>query len=154
MNFSTLDKLLLKYNKKEIVFVGLGNHDRGDDAAGLILLEKLENITDYSNSNFINAGKNPENHLQEILDHNPKIVVFIDSTEFNKDPGTISLIESEKIDNFDFSTHTFSIALIEKYLLKHKDLKTIYIGIQPKSMNFGDKVSNVVKNEIDIFFSK
>lgn len=154
MNFSTLDKLLLKYNKKEIVFVGLGNPDRGDDAAGLILLEELEKITGYSDSTFINAGKNPENHLQQILDHDPKIVIFIDSTESNKKPGTISLIESEKIDNFDFSTHTFSIGLIEKYLLNYKKLEIIYIGIQPKLMKYGNEISTAVKNGIQEFFCK
>ncbi|MEA3499429.1 MAG: hydrogenase maturation protease [Candidatus Marinimicrobia bacterium] len=154
MNFSTLDKLLLKYNKKEIVFVGLGNPDRGDDAAGLILLEELEKITGYSDSTFINAGKNPENHLQQILDHDPKIVIFIDSTESNKEPGTISLIESEKIDNFDFSTHTFSISLIEKYLLNYKKLEIIYIGIQPKLMKYGNEISTAVKNGIQEFFCK
>lgn len=154
MNFSTLDKLLLKYNKKEIVFVGLGNPDRGDDAAGLILLEELEKITGYSDSTFINAGKNPENHLQQILDHDPKIVIFIDSTESNKKPGTISLIESEKIDNFDFSTHTFSISLIEKYLLNYKKLEIIYIGIQPKLMKYGNEISTAVKNGIQEFFCK
>ena len=63
MNFKTLDILLSKYNKKEIVFIGLGNTDRGDDASGIIILQKLQNIPDYSKCHFIDAGKNPENHL-------------------------------------------------------------------------------------------
>jgi len=154
MNFKTLDTLLSKYNKKEIVFVGLGNTDRGDDASGIIILQKLQNIPDYSKCHFIDAGKNPENHLQKILDYDPKIVVFIDSTDFNREPGTISLIDSQEIDNFDFSTHTFSISLIEKYLLNHKKLETIYIGIQPGSMKYGDKVSVAVKDGIEKFFGK
>ena len=100
MNFKTLDILLSKYNKKEIVFVGLGNTDRGDDASGIIILQKLQNIPDYSKCHFIDAGKNPENHLQKILDYDPKIVVFIDSTDFNRESGTISLIDSGSILRF------------------------------------------------------
>ena len=132
MNFTQLTDRLSKYNSNKIAFVGLGNELRGDDLAGLVFIEALKTKTVFNKSKFIIAGKNPENYLQEILDYNPEAVVFIDAADFWGEPGEISLLESDSLANIDFSTHAYSIKLIEKFLSLNRQMDFVYIGIQPK----------------------
>ncbi len=154
MNFTQLTDRLSKYNSNKIAFVGLGNELRGDDLAGLVFIEALKTKTVFNKSKFIIAGKNPENYLQEILDYNPEAVVFIDAADFLGEPGEISLLESDLLANIDFSTHAYSIKLIEKFLSLNRQIDFIYIGIQPKTTELGKEMSSQVNHAIKEFFTE
>ena len=154
MNFTQLTDRLSKYNSNKIAFVGLGNELRGDDLAGLVFIEALKTKTVFNKSKFIVAGKNPENYLQEILDYNPEAVVFIDAADFLGEPGEISLLESDSLANIDFSTHAYSIKLIEKFLSLNRQIDFIYIGIQPKTTELGKEMSSQVNHAIKEFFTE
>ncbi len=152
MNFIHLINRLSNYVKDKIVFVGLGNETRGDDLAGLLFIDSLKKSNFFSESKFIIAGKNPENYLQETLDYKPEVVVFVDAADWGGRPGEISFLESDSISNIDFSTHTFSIKLVEQYLLLSKQMDFVYIGIQPGTTEFGKEISFQVSQSIKKFF--
>ena len=154
MNFTQLTDKLSKYNSNKIAFVGLGNELRGDDLAGLVFIDMLRTKTVFNKANFISAGKNPENHLQEILDYNPEAVIFIDAADWGGEPGEISLLEPESLANIDFSTHAYSIKLIEKFLSLNNQIDFIYIGIQPKTTDFGKEMTLQVNHAIKEFFTE
>jgi len=154
MNFESLKKILERVESSKIVFVGLGNKYRSDDSSGIIFINLLKTFPDFAESTFIEAGTNPENYLEKILNTNPTVVVFIDATDYGGQPGKIKLIEPEKIDLLDFSTHTYSIKIIEKYLSARKEIKFHYVGIQPSSTEYGEEVSFEVSNAIKDFFNK
>ena len=80
MNFMDFKKSIT-IPANEIVFVGLGNEARGDDAAGLLFLRELKKREEYRTSNFIAARTNPENYLECILEFQPELVVFIDAAD-------------------------------------------------------------------------
>lgn len=152
MNFTHLTDELSGFRKDKIVFVGLGNELRADDAAGLELVEKIKSGNGFKTSHFILAGRNPENYLQTILDYNPDIVVFIDAAEWNGNPGDIKIFNDEDIGQSEFSTHTFSIKMIKDYLINQQQMKFIFIGIQPFRTNFEKSLSEPVQLAIKNFF--
>lgn len=152
MNFMHLTDELSNYRKDKIVFVGLGNELRADDAAGLELVKKIKSTNEFKTSPFILAGRNPENHLQTILDYNPEIVVFIDAAEWNGNPGDIKLFNDEDIALTEFSTHTFSIKMIKDYLINQKQMNVMFIGIKPLRKNFEEGLSEPVQIAIEKFF--
>ena len=82
------------------------------------------------------AGRNPENHLQAILNYNPQIVIFIDAAEWNGNPGEIKKFNEDEISHTDFSTHTFSIKMIQEFLLNQRQMDFMFLGIQPFSTSF------------------
>jgi hydrogenase 3 maturation protease len=154
MNFTQLLNRLSKYRNDKIVFVGLGNEVRGDDLAGLVFIDALKTKTVFNKSKFITAGKNPENYLQEILISNPEVVVFIDAADWGGEPGDISFLDSDSIAGGDFSTHAYSIKLIEEFLLLNRRIDIVYIGIQTKSTNFRKGMSLQVYYSIKEFFTE
>ena len=87
MNFDNLKKDLAFYPVDKIVFVGLGNPLRRDDAAGLIILEKISISRHFKNAHFIKAYTTPESHLEEILNYHPEIVVIIDAADWGGRDG-------------------------------------------------------------------
>jgi len=152
MNFTHLTDELSIYQQDRIVFVGLGNELRADDAAGLILVERIKSQKEFRNSHFIVAGRNPENHLQTILNYNPDIIVFIDAAEWNGSSGDIKIFNDEEIDQTEFSTHTFSIRMIKDYLLNQQPMNFLFIGIQPLRTNYNQGLSEPVQIAIEKFF--
>jgi hydrogenase 3 maturation protease len=152
MNFTHLLSELSQFNKERIVFIGLGNELRGDDGAGLKFTKRLNSTEEFNNSNFIFAGTNPENYLQKIIELKPDAVIFIDAANWQVEPGEIKFLNSSEIGNSDFSTHAFSIKLIEKYIIANHLCKIFYIGIEPGSVSVRNNISEKVMAGIKKFF--
>jgi len=151
MNFTDFKKSI-NIPANEIVFVGLGNEARGDDAAGLLFLRQLRKRIEYRMSNFITAKTNPENYLECILEFHPELVVFIDTANVGKSPGDMDWIAPENLDTARISTHAFNITMVEQYLKSHQSIEVKYFGIHPETTTMGHPVSDVVKNRIEMFF--
>jgi len=154
MIFKDLLSLQKEYAPEKILFIGLGNTYRGDDGAGLLFLQRLEQTVSFSQSHFINAGTNPENYLQHILDLEPHLLIFIDCAEWGAQPGTIDWLDTQTIDSVNISTHAFSIKMVQQYIEAQMDLVFKYIGIQPFQKSFGQSISPELVQIIDTFFEK
>lgn len=150
MNFKSFEDVLLAYPVESIVFVGLGNSMRSDDRAGLVLLRNLKQCKSFHDARFIEAGANPENYLQAILDLNPMAVVFIDTARFGQPPGTIQWLTRQNLDQMRISTHAFSLTLVEDYIRTHQEVDFHYLGIEPESTVPGTELSAVVQNNLDM----
>jgi hydrogenase 3 maturation protease len=152
MNLNDFKEALKDFPIHRITFVGLGNTMRADDAAGLIFLNRLYTSDFFNESFFIEAGTNPENYLQQIVDCPADLVVFIDAAEWGGLPGEISWLTPDKIDSIAISTHAFSIKMVEQYLLSERQFDFRYLVIQPKSMEIREGLSKSVSKSLDEFF--
>lgn len=153
MNFTEVINALHSYEKSRIVFVGLGNTSRGDDSAGLDLLERIKKTDYFPAKNFIAAERNPENYLEVILELEPDAVLFIDAADWQGPAGGIKLLDRNEIDALSVSTHAYSIALIENYLNINRRIDCFYLGIQKHGTKPGDKLSEFVQKALNDFFS-
>ncbi len=152
MTLKDLRNKLSKFHPEEILFVGMGNLYRTDDAAGLYFIRLLKDLTEYTYSQFINAGTNPENYLQQILMTEAKAVVFIDSALLGTEPGDIAWLTQDQIDTVGIISHGFALKLIQKFVLSESEKIFLYMGIQPYSTTRGDKMSLIVSQKIKYFF--
>ncbi len=132
----------------QLVFVGLGNRDRGDDAAGLVLLSQLQEVPDLAGAHFINAGRTPENYLQHLLNLQPELVIFLDAVRWGGEPGEVTWLSPAQIETAGMSTHTYSIRMIEQYLQAQRPMEVKYLGIQPVSTGLGEPISDEVSSRI------
>ena len=153
MNFTDF-KRTINNPVNHIVFVGLGNEARSDDAAGLLFLDELKKCVEYRTANFIKAGINPENYLERILECHPELVVFIDAADVGKAPGEMGWIDPENLDTAQISTHAFNITMVEQYLKLNQAMEVKYFGIQPETTTMGQPVSVAVKRGLAMFFQQ
>lgn len=152
MNFMDLQNDLSCYEPGRIVIVGLGNPQRGDDAAGLALLAQFDRSSLPGGTLMVAAGTTPENCLQQILSADPNLVVFLDACRFGGDPGDIRWLDADEIEDAAISTHAYSITVIEKFLNLERSVECRYLGIQPGAVEHGVGLSKEVLAGIESFF--
>jgi hydrogenase 3 maturation protease len=122
----------------KIVFMGVGNRFRGDDAAGPVIIDMLADCVPHS----IDAGPSPENATGTIKKLKPSAVVLIDALLF-KDlpPGTPSIVEIDDIRHLGESTHTLSLDVVMEYLKAETGADVFMIGVQPALISEGEGLS-------------
>jgi hydrogenase 3 maturation protease len=152
MKLEDITKKLSPYESSRIAFVGLGNELRGDDWAGIYFLRQLRSTGIFNTSLFIEAGISPENYVTTILDFAPSVIVFIDSSKCSNTAGDVIFLDSETIENNGFSTHSYSIKILEKFFTYTTDIRFIYIGIVPQCNEIKKGLSPPVSESINKIF--
>jgi len=137
-------------NAKKIVLIGIGNILRGDDAAGSIIAQQIASKPLPKNVLVIDCGSAPENYLGKITKFNPSHILIVDAVITGNKPGDITIVDESQIaDTFSFSTHKPSIRMLIKYLRGSiGEVKVLILGIQPKNLTLGEKISKEVENAI------
>src|SRR5512137_566100 len=96
--------------KGRMYVLGLGNTDRGDDGAGILVAEALKKpFPSYSFSEH-------DGIEGTVLDISEKredaTVIFVDAADMGLAPGSIRLIPRENIRETEITTHRVAVALM------------------------------------------
>jgi hydrogenase 3 maturation protease len=150
-NLKTLLKNKFKGAQRIVVF-GIGSELRGDDVAGMLIAEHIEQyrkkIKERIRLKVLFGSTAPESFTGEIKRFKPSHLLIIDCAEFQKPPGSVILLDPETIGGVSFSTHSLPLKIMTDYLLKDLTCEIIIIGIQPKTLHFGAPCSPEVKKSI------
>ena len=133
--------------KGKVIVLGIGNTLRSDDGAGSVLASRIKGKVPFV---VFDASVSPENYLEKIIKEKPDTVVIIDAVDFGAKPGEFKFLEAQEIKTVNlFATHNASISLTINYLQNNLKADIIILIIQPKSINFGDKLSREVADTLD-----
>lgn len=137
---------------ERIGLLGVGSQLRSDDAAGILVAKALERIQgkikDKPEFKVFIGGTAPENVTGEIKKFKPTHLIIVDSAEAGKDPGTIMLIDPGQIGGVSFSTHTLPPKIMIDYLQDSLKCEVILLGIQPKTIKFGETVTPAIAGAV------
>lgn len=149
----------LKYYFKEILrdakklaVLGAGSVLRSDDAAGVLVAEKLMKKLGGNETPGIlvlNGSSAPENFTGEIKRFSPDHVFIIDAADIGAPPGSISVIDPQVIGGVSFSTHMLPMKVMVEYLRQEVGCPISVIGIQPVNLDFGEEVTSQVQSAVD-----
>lgn len=132
---------------RRIAILAIGSEFRGDDAAGLVIVEHLVKIIKKPHKRikiFIGATA-PENLTGDIKKFKPSHIILLDSVDFNEKPGSVIVLNPSEIgDGVSFSTHKMPAKVLIRYFSNELKCETMLIGIQPKSIDFGARASKSV----------
>jgi len=135
---------------RRVVVLGVGNTMKGDDAAGLIAAELLEEglargKADPSRLRIIRAYDVPENFTGQIRAFGPDLVVLVDAALGKRRAGSVFPVDVSTIAFEDLSTHKVPLSAFVRYLDEDIGAKTLILGIQPAAVAFGGPVSPAVR---------
>jgi hydrogenase 3 maturation protease len=136
-----LKKLLLQKDKK-ILFVGIGNLLKTDDAVGVYVSSNIKNSATISS---LTVEVSIENYIGKINTIDPDILVLIDCVDMKSAPGTHKLMSISKIEDLTFNTHNISLKRLSEFF----KMPVYLLGIQPERINFGENMSYLVKEEAE-----
>lgn len=144
---SDLKSFLKDY--ENLIILGVGNILKSDDGAGCYVVNNLN----IDNVLVIDSQTMPENFTGLIRKNNPSHLLIIDACLMDEKPATIKLVNSEDFSNIGISTHSMSLSYFVKYLQKDLLLKIAFIGIEPKSMDYGEFLTIDVYNNCNKLIS-
>ena len=147
MNKDTQNKLEKIIQTKTILFVGIGNALKSDDGIGIYI---CNNIKQTNNIKTLIVESGIEKFVGKINSLNPKILILVDCTDFNKKPGFVDILPIEQIQDFTVNTHTISVKRISEFF----DMKTYLLGVQPENVKFGEEFSKSVINSANELIKK
>jgi len=139
-------------NASKIGLLGIGSELRSDDAAGMLVAELVQVYSGGAKPGmplkvFMGATA-PENLTGEIKKFAPSHLIFVDTASFGGKPGDIMVLKPENVNNYSFSTHKLPIKVMIDYLLQSIRTEVLIIGIQPKSIEFGEPPSSEIKEAV------
>lgn len=134
-----LEKILYK---KNVLFVGIGNALKSDDAIGIYV---VENIKQRANIKTLVVESGIEKFIGKINSISSDVLILTDCTDLNKSQASIQLLPIEKIQDNTVNSHTISLKRISEFF----KMETYLLGLQPENVGFGEKISEKVKKEAD-----
>ena len=132
---------------KRIAILGIGNDLRTDDGLGPYIIENLR--IDDPRVMIENVGSVPEGFARNLAEFGAERVIMVDAADMMKPPGHIELVTKDRIGGINISTHSMPLSFLMMYLEQETGGKTILIGIQPKSIQFGEGLTPEIQEVVD-----
>jgi len=126
---------------KKIVILGIGNPIRKDDYVG-VAIAKLLKEKNLLNTLILECETVPESFTSIIKEAKPTHVLMIDAANLNATPGFAKMISIDEINGFSLSTHDLPLSLLAKFIVYETKAKVALLGIQPKTLDFGEGLTN------------
>ena len=132
---------------EKLIVLGVGNELKCDDGVGPFIIKKLkqEDIEDKKRLLFINAETVPENFTGKLRKENPTHVIIVDACLMGGEPGDMNIVNKYDFANIGISTHSMSLSFFVRYLEKDNDFRIIFVGIEPESMDYSDRLTENVE---------
>lgn len=128
--------------------MGVGNELRGDDAAGVLVVRKLQSKKEkLKNVLILEGAQAPENFTSVIRRFAPHMILIIDAGNFDGEPGEIILIDPDEALG-GMGTHGMSMGDFLRYLQHETGSMAAILTIQAAGNEFGDPVCPPVKRAV------
>lgn len=150
-----LNTLLREFliSAKRLAILGAGSTLRGDDAAGMVLIERLqERFINAKNIRCYPGETAPENYSGSISRFCPTHLLVVDAADMEEVPGTVFPVDPKDVGGVSCCTHMLPLKVMLTYLAQETGAKLLLLGIQPKSMEFEAPLSTVAEKAVDALY--
>lgn len=141
------------YAKTDVKIIGFGNKYRSDDGIGIRIIEELEKLDSFKDIEIIDGGTSGYDLIFLVKDC--RKIIIIDAIDAGQNVGDVVNIKINDIEEFirrdykSLSLHDLNLADILKLIKALKiDADISIIGVKPKKMDFGDRLSPEIEKKI------
>ncbi|NLF52638.1 MAG: hydrogenase maturation protease [Leptolinea sp.] len=146
----SLWKLWNSFPEAPVVLIGVGNPLMGDDAAGLLVIQKLKTSLPAAKLIIpVDGGPAPENCSGLIRRLKPGLVFFIDAGDMGEIPGTVGVFAANKADGVTAFGHSLPLSVLGQYLEAEVGCHSFLQIIQPEYIDFDLPVSQTILATVD-----
>lgn len=118
--------------------ISIGNPLKSDDNIGNIILDMID-----VDAMKIKCETTPENFLESLKGYDE--IIILDALQFDGYVGQVEAFELEDVEDRITSTHSLPVALFKRFF---PEAKIEIIGIQTKSIDFGEELSSELKDRL------
>jgi hydrogenase 3 maturation protease len=124
---------------ERVAVLAVGSELMGDDAVGMVVGDLCAKRAVPRLEVFVGATA-PENCTGPIRRYSPTHLVLVDAADLGAEPGTVELLDPERLGGIAFTTHALPLTVVVEYLLRSlPECRVVVVGIQPESVRFGDQ---------------
>ena len=137
---------------KRLAILGVGSVLRGDDAAGILIVERLMEAFPqeaYPNLSIYAGGTAPENFSGNLRLFAPDHLLIVDAADAGAEPGSIVDIPRVEIGGPSFSSHMLPLKIMVDYLINETGTNVTMLGLQYKDIAFGEDLSPEMREAVD-----
>ena len=69
----------------------------------------------------------------------------------DSNPGDMKIVDKNEFANIGISTHSMSLSFFVRYLEKDTEIRIIFVGIEPETMDWGAKPTPKVEKSANEF---
>lgn len=129
-------------NANHMLFIGVGNVLKSDDGAGVVI---SRHIVERPNIRSLTVEVSIENYIGKINSMEPGEIVILDCMELGADPGESRIVALADVEDVTFNTHNISLGRLADFF----HYPTYVLGIQPQTVEFGDRLSPPVLKTVN-----
>jgi hydrogenase 3 maturation protease len=137
-----LNEIISQSKDKKLLFTGIGNVLRSDDGVGVYICQRIVPSPSIA---VLNVEVSIENYIGKINGLNPDLLILIDCMYLGQTPGTYRIMGTNEIADQTFNTHNISLNRLKDFFR----MTTLILGIQPRSVQFGENLSPDVRNSAE-----
>ncbi len=133
--------------ESRVYVLGLGNTDRADDGAGVLVAQALK-------KHFPSFSFSEHDGVEgTVLDISEKkedaVVIFVDAADLRANPGKIKLVGKADIKDTEITTHRVAVALMAS-ILERTGKRSAVLCIQPGRIEFQAKATKPVMDSVEL----
>ncbi len=128
MAFDTLRRRIK--NARRLAIVGTGDELIPPDRLGMLAARKIGE-QEIPGVKVFFAGTVPESITGPLRRYQPSHVLFLDAADMGARPGTIAVIEPDRIHASLISTHVLPLTVVMEYVEQETGGAVTLLGIQP-----------------------
>lgn len=148
---------------RSVVVMGIGNPERADDGAGLLVARLIADAAPHAPPSgapaaatdvvppggrrvtVLLAEEVPESWLGPASAARPDTVLLVDATDMGATPGSAALLDPEDLRGGAAFTHRTPLALLSTFLRRETGADVLLLAIQPRSVEWGGPMSREVE---------
>jgi hydrogenase 3 maturation protease len=115
---------------RRIAVVGIGDELQPFDRLGMVAAKRIDQVHLPDVGVFF-AGTVPESITGPLRRFQPDHTLFLDAADMGARPGTIAVIDPERIQASLFSTHALPLSVVMDYVELEIGTRVTLLGIQP-----------------------
>jgi hydrogenase 3 maturation protease len=135
------------------IVLGIGNPLGGDDAAGALVVDTLNQKRRKLSSPLsgeitaIDAGTAPESYTSIVRRQRPDLLILVDAADMGLPPGAVRIVTTDRISTVSFSTHHMPLSMFMSYVNEFCG-KVLLVGVQPERTETGSSISKAVRKSV------
>lgn len=121
---------------QRLAVLGAGSVLCGDDAAGMLLAERLQEAGPGPRLLPLAGSTAPENFTGLIKEYAPDKLLIVDAAFIGLPVGEMAMIDPAEVKGVSFSTHMLPFTVLIDYLAQETGVATLILGVQPGQTEF------------------
>ncbi len=125
---------------RRVAIIGVGDELLPSDRLGMLAAREIDRLQ-LPAARVFYAGTVPESVTGPVRRYRPGHILLLDAADMGARPGSVAVVDPERIRARLFTTHALPLSVVMEYLKRDTKAAVTLVGIQPEADALGPSPS-------------